>query len=271
MSVKDAIWVSYFNVERKPELSLQLQLRQAIVRGILDRRLSLGSSLPSTRHLSGLLGIGRNTVLSAYNLLVQDWFLLTVPRRGHIVNPDFNLAASSVRKIGTDVKGARPDWPRRVLRRQRNATAINRPSDWQDYPFPFVHGQIDRSLFPARDWRETILATCSVKSSSIWASDMSEEDDPLFIEQIRNRLLPRRGIWASNDQILVTLGAQHALFLVAHVLFNKNTVVGLEDICYPDVRNIFSDSEVQFVDFTLDEHGLLPTQRLETCDYLYVA
>jgi len=56
---------------------------------------------------------------------------------------------------------------------------------------------------------------------------------------LRLHVLPRRGIWANPDEIIVTIGAQQALYLLARLLMNKDSRVGVEDPGYPDARNIF--------------------------------
>ena len=47
---------------------------------------------------------------------------------------------------------------------------------------------------------------------------------------------------ASDDEILVTLGAQNALYLLTTLLVSRETRVGMEEPGYPDVRNIFIQS-----------------------------
>ena len=73
-----------------------------------------------------------------------------------------------------------------------------------------------------------------------WAADLVDGDDPELVEQIRTRVLPRRGIWAGADEIMITLGAQQALYLLAELLVRPGMVVGMEEPGYPDARNIFS-------------------------------
>ena len=70
-----------------------------------------------------------------------------------------------------------------------------------------------------------------------WAADMVDRDDPLLIEQIQARLLPRRGIFANPDEIIVTLGAQNALYMLATLLMSKGSKVAMEDPGYPDARS----------------------------------
>ena len=61
----------------------------------------------------------------------------------------------------------------------------------------------------------------------------------MLVEHIRRRILPRRGIMATDDEILITLGAQNALYLLTSLLVDENTRVAMEEPGYPDVRNIF--------------------------------
>ncbi|MDO6805253.1 hypothetical protein Q4595_22565, partial [Wenyingzhuangia sp. 1_MG-2023] len=92
---------------------------------------------------------------------------------------------------------------------------------WQQAQYPFVYGQLDPAMFPVKRWRECSLDSVRTQSVKSWSSDHYNSDDPLLIEQIRSRLLPRRGIWAEADEILITVGAQIALFLFMKALIGR--------------------------------------------------
>jgi GntR family transcriptional regulator/MocR family aminotransferase len=59
---------------------LQAQIREMLVASILDGHLPLGVALPSTRVLAEQLGVARNTVALAYELLVNEGYLLSKSR-----------------------------------------------------------------------------------------------------------------------------------------------------------------------------------------------
>ena len=111
--------------------------------------------------------------------------------------------------------------------------------NWIKYSYPFVYGQFDPALFPTAEWRECNRMALAVLEIRNWAADMVDRDDPLLIEQIQARLLPRRGIFANPDEIIVTLGAQNALYMLATLLMSKGSKVAMEDPGYPDARSIF--------------------------------
>ncbi|MEZ5590241.1 MAG: PLP-dependent aminotransferase family protein [Gammaproteobacteria bacterium] len=90
-----------------------------------------------------------------------------------------------------------------------------------------------------------------------------------MIEQLHTRLLPRRGVWAEPEEILVTVGAQHALYLLASLLLSGKTI-GMEEPGYPDARNIFELHAAQIVPLPVDAQGLQMGAALDACDYVYV-
>src|SRR5262249_46906662 len=92
----------------------------------------------------------------------------------------------------------------------------------------------------------------------------------LLVEQIRARLLPRRGVLVAADEILVTVGAQHALYLLAGLLMRADTTVGIEEPGYADARNIFALHSERLQPLPVDEHGIVVSDALAGCDYVYV-
>lgn len=64
-----------------PYEQIRIQLRMLIASG----QLLPGTSLPSVRQLARDLDIVPNTVVRAYNELVQDGWLAAAPRRGFVV------------------------------------------------------------------------------------------------------------------------------------------------------------------------------------------
>ena len=110
------------------------------------------------------------------------------------------------------------DWSRRLTMRPAAQANVSKPLDWQSYPYPFIYGQVDHNLFPLAEWRDCARQALGKKWLGSWTNDTWAHDDPLLVEQIRRRILPRRGIMANDDEILVTLGAQNALYLLTALL-----------------------------------------------------
>lgn len=250
--------------------SLQGQIREMLVSAILGGHIPAGSALPSCRKLAIQLGVARNTVVLAYQQLVDEGFLTARERSGYYVSEDILVG----RVLGPQLPAQRGvaglDWNRRIRFQPSKQRNIVKPRDWQNYPYPFIYGQFDPALFPIADWRECAREALSVTAIRDWARDSIDRDDPLLIEQIHTRVLPRRGVWASTDEILVTLGAQQALYLIASLLMSEESTVGIEEPGYPDARNIFAIKTPRLTPLPVDQAGLIVDERLNACDYVYV-
>jgi GntR family transcriptional regulator/MocR family aminotransferase len=263
-------WGSLFHGLDRGGSFLQLQIRQMIVTAIGDGRLPLGLRMPSSRDLASLLKVSRNTIVIAYEQLVDQNLLVSRQRSGYFVT-------GLPRQIGTDEpdrlvppESSGERWNHRYALRPSTYRNIVKPIDWQNYPYPFIFGQFDPSLFPTNDWRESARAALSVLEINNWARDIIDGDDPALIEQLQRQVLPRRGIRARSDEIVITIGAQHALYLIAKLFVRPSTRVGMEDPGYPDVRNIFGMLTPNVIPLRTDEHGLVPDSGFEQCDVAYV-
>jgi DNA-binding transcriptional regulator YhcF (GntR family) len=77
-----------FRLEPDKSVTLQAQLRRMLVSAILDGQILPGAPLPSCRSLAQSLKVARNTVVLAYQDLVEEGFLIARERSGFFVNPE---------------------------------------------------------------------------------------------------------------------------------------------------------------------------------------
>ncbi|MDD9876560.1 MAG: PLP-dependent aminotransferase family protein [Magnetovibrio sp.] len=261
---------SLFHLRRVENASLQSQIREMLVSAILEGRIPSGEPLPSSRRMAQILGVSRNTIVLTYQGLVDDGYLTSRERSGFYVDPTIlDGRALSAPRADTQTADA-PAWHGRFRVRPTLQHNIEKPLDWRAYPYPFIYGQVDQDLFPISAWRECSRQALGRKGMDAWTSDARENDDPMLVEQIRTRLLPRRGIYANSDEILITLGAQNALYILASLLMTTETTVAMEEPGYPDARNIISLKTGRIKLLPVDERGLPVDSRLQDVDYAYV-
>lgn len=255
-----------FTINRDDPLSLQNQIQAKFVSAILSGTLAKGTPVPSTRLLATRLKISRNTVTLAYQSLLIDGYLEARERSGFFVAREIPKTS---RPATQTVKVADADLSERFAMRPSNQSNISKPSNWHDFPFPFIYGQTDPALFPIHEWRDCTRQAVSRKLVESWTDDSINKDDAEFVDQIRQRLLPPRGIEASPDEILVTLGAQNALYILASLLCGEHNRIGVEDPCYPDARNIFQLHAKSVAPLPIDDEGLVLGPELRACNVVY--
>ena len=269
-SAAPTLWSALFKLPEQPALPLQARLRLAVVRAILDGRLPSAAPVPSSRELARLLGLSRNTVTAAYQQLIDEGFLEARPRSGVFVRAGARPAMALAPADGGASPGtSAPHWGRRVLRSLSQQPTLAKPERWREYQFPFVYGGVDATLFPTDDFRECCSRSLSRAQLEHWTRDFETDDVPELLEQIRLRVLPKRGVFALKDEILVTVGAQQAYFLLAEALMTEATRVGFEEPGYPHARNTFGLRQPLWRPLALDGDGLV-TDALQDVDYVFV-
>ena len=266
-------WAQLFELPAHPGLTLQARLRLAVVQAIFNGRLAAGAAMPSSRELAQLLGLSRNTVTAAYEQLVDEAFLEARPRSGVFVAVGARAAlpfpAISNPEGPVSRPKSPPDWQVRVRRSLADRRTLAKPERWRDYPYPFIYGTYDPELFPTDDFRECCSRTLTRAQLPAWTVDFETEDLPELVEQIRQQVLPKRGVFALNEEILVTVGAHQACHLLADALFDVDTRLGFEEPGHPHARNTFALRQPRWHSLPLDEQGLI-VEGLPPLDYLFV-
>ncbi|MCP1677253.1 GntR family transcriptional regulator/MocR family aminotransferase [Natronocella acetinitrilica] len=269
----DTMWPRLFQLDSDSSISLQQQIREALVSAILSGQICADSPLPSSRRLATQLGVARNTVVLAYQHMADSGYLLPRERSGYFVNREIlcnrvETTASGSNEVDRIQAGV--TWNSKLRIRPSTQRNIIKPPDWSRYEYPFIYGQMDPAHFPVQDWRECYRHALTVQGLTSTVRDQLDADHDLLVEQIRSRVLPRRGIWADGDEILVTMGSQNALYLLATLLVGPSNTVGIEDPGYPDARNLLCLNTANIKALPVDHGGLIVDDRLNDCDYLFV-
>jgi GntR family transcriptional regulator/MocR family aminotransferase len=253
---------------------LQEQLRERLLNAILDGAIPPNEAMPSSRKLSELLKVSRNTVVLVYEQLVQHGYLTPSDRRGYFINETFlrqqlNVSLRPFSQKLFERPDHAPDWERRLQTESAHMRAIVKPRNWREYRYPFIYGQIEADEQTAARWRDCARIAATGAHMRCWVDDQVTLDDPLLVEQIIQRVLPKRGIKAGPEEILVTIGTQNSLYMLAQLLGRPGLVMGLEEPGYVDARNIFSLTGCELKPLRLDSQGLIVDQQLEGCEMLF--
>lgn len=246
--------------------TLQRQVQDLVTDGILAGRFRPGDRLPSSRKLAVHLGLSRITVTLAYTELVANDYLTSRGRSGYFVS---DQAPAPVAPPTPMPGPSSVDWPRTLGGRIGTSLQISRPENWQSYRYPFIYGQPDQRLFDHQSWRRCAMQALGRRDFDALTADAYEADDPELVAQIIRLILPRRGIAARPDQVLITLGAQNALWTAAQVLLTQRRTAAMEYPCYPVLRDILTQSRCNTTALSVDHQGLRPESIPPETDVLF--
>ncbi len=266
-AVQDAI--IYLNPDSS--LNLQNQIRQKLVDGILNGAFPPRMKLPSSRSLARQLDVARNTVVAAYQQLIADGYLVSRQRSGIFVNSEMlETRVGYSNDTSPAAKAESAAWARRIKVMPAAIREVHDHPNWRQYPFPFIDGKFDSTLFPLAEWREANRLSLGVADVSEWSTGSGDADDAMLIEEIRTKILTRRGIQAGPDEILVTMGTQNSLYLISQLLADESARVAIEEPGNYEFRNLLHERRAEIVQQPVDEQGLVVDERLNQVDAVYV-
>lgn len=257
-----------FKLANDSALSLRDQICEAVSSAITSQSLAHDRPLPSCRELAAQLNVSRNTVFAAYSRLIDLGLIVSRDRSGYYTSPE----AQSLLVVpdGGDDSGRSPNnIPSPVSFPPSGLTPIDNPTDWARYPYPFLYNQIDPNLFPVDAWRECSRQVLGRKEVPFWTGDSVESDSPHLVQQLRQRLLTYRGINAGANEILVTLGAQNALFLISLLFARRDEPVAFEDPSFQGARNAFHLAGHTLLGVPVDERGIITSAIPTGCQLVF--
>lgn len=241
---------------REVASGLHRQLKAAILEG----RLRPGFRLPATRTAPEMFGVSRNTAQDVYDRLAHEGLI------------------SAQHGSGTFVAEIRPRTASQNLERPALAGRVNpfweRPEIdawmgfWHDdhlgtLPDPRVElrpGLVDQRLFPHAAFRQMMarqLRKLEISPPSA-RSPRRNQGHKQLREAIAEHIGWTRAVACHPDDILVTTGTQQALDLLARALvFPGETVVAIEDPCYPPMRVPFAAAGAKIVPVAVDAEGIV--------------
>ncbi|MCP4595240.1 PLP-dependent aminotransferase family protein [Neptuniibacter sp.] len=223
------------------------QLQQAIIRGDLKG----GTRLPATRELARNLGIARNTVKTAYEMLIAEGYVESRVGAGSFV---VELPAQLLRKPEQDAQKRSVEI--NVSRFAEQFRGLSPLNPGQRRALQPAIPALDQ--FPLNRWK-----SCLGKAASRGElAAVAPAGDIRLRQQISRYLLKERAIDVSEEQILITSGSQQGAFMVAQLLTNSGDTVLVETPGFPGTAGVFKTvgCKVDTIDFEADQQ--LPSAKL---------
>ncbi len=208
---------------RDGEAPIHRQVYSAIRGYILDRRLPSGAKLPATRDLAKQLGVGRNTIVAAYDQLLAEGYLEA--RAGsctRVAQLPAARGSSSSARTGVPSCG--------LSRRGKQIADLPQPHRSRGvinlYP-----GVPETATFPFSVWAK-LLARSARKNDDDIVGIHDYAGHPRLRTAIAQYLGTARGVACEAEQVIVVTGAQAALDLVSRILVDDGDWAWMEEPGY---------------------------------------
>jgi DNA-binding transcriptional MocR family regulator len=198
---------------------LATALRSALTRGDI----APGIRLPPERVLAQTLGVGRTTVVSAYRILHDEGWLDSRQGSGHVVrHPHHDIPEPYV---NADVVKAMARNPLMRLPSPRSSGAVDFGMSRQASIGPLIHEVISAQAGALED----LAANIGYQPLGL----------PLLRAAVANYLEDVSGLPTRPEQVLITSGAQQAIWLIGQLYAPHGERVVLENPTYPGAIDAF--------------------------------
>ncbi|TBO30260.1 PLP-dependent aminotransferase family protein [Aquabacterium lacunae] len=224
--------------------ALYERLKQAIGQG----RLLPGARLPGSRELALELGMSRNGVIHAYELLTAEGHVQPT-RQGTVVAPVGRPPSPPV----TNPRSL--PWHRMSQRSE----GFDRRRTVADDLQPFMPGIPALDAFPQAVWGRS-MARARQMAGADSLSYRPAAGEPELRQAIATYMRAARGLQCHADQVFVTDGTQQALELVARLLADPGDLAWIEHPGYGGARSAFVSAGLKLQPITVGPEGIDPPE-----------
>lgn len=186
--------------------------------------------LPSIRSCAESLQVSKNTVDAAYQLLVSEGYVRSIPKKGYQVV----------------YKGEAPRAAHTASQREPHSANIR---------FDFRYGNIELGTFPFHQWNKLRNKIIASHQNNYMVEGQAQGEYELR-KELSKLLYETRGVISNPEQIIIGATPQQLVSILVQLLDRENHIIGVENPGYDGARNTFVNGGYQVRGISLDSHGV---------------
>lgn len=210
------------------------QVYQFIKADIADGVLMPGDKLPSKRTFARNNGVSTITIQNAYDQLISEGYIYTIPKKGYYV-ADMVKMANVPKKMSIDLDIVMPQKP-------------------VEYKYDLSNNMVNPDNFPFTVWarlsRETLSDKCKELMQVSPANGIYE-----LRSAIAEHLKSFRGMLVDPDQIIVGAGTEYLYGLLVQLL-GRDKIYCIENPGYKKLVQIYGQYGIDCRYANMDEKGI---------------
>ncbi len=233
-------------IDKKSKYPIYQQIANRFITLIQEGVIQPGAFLPGSRVMAEQLGLHRQTVVAAYEELAsQDW-IVSMARKGVMVAANLPVIKPRSFKEPAPAYAQGPSFAFNIIPK------LEMPAPATGIRYVINDGFPDVRLAPLAEWTKECR---SIIQSPRYAKLLMDGSDTLRKEMTRF-LTDTRGLNISPDNIMVTRGAQMAIYTAAAMLIRKGDLVitGSPNYVFADL--CFEQLGANIVRVPVDNEGI---------------
>ncbi len=232
---------------------------EAIRRAITEQVLPSGSRLPSTRNLATDLSVSRNTILAAFDQLLDEGYVAAKTGSGtYVVYKQTDGFVKNL-TVNTPLESTSThELSKRGLAASDSPDIQSNSHTMSHEVQPFTPGEDDYSRFPIALWRRLLNRHWRALNPALLDSSHDGGYLPLR-KSIADYLRVSRAVNLTLDQVIITSGTQQSIDLCARLLSDHNDCAWVENPCYWSARRVLEVNGLKLHPVNVDNEGMAPS------------
>jgi GntR family transcriptional regulator/MocR family aminotransferase len=221
-----------------------------IKQSILNGRISENQILPPTRVLSKDLSISRTTALKVYDLLLFEGLISSKKGSGYYVTYKKNTYVKKDQKK----YNLYPSLSKKskLFKKNRYLSTDN----FSKTSVAFRPGLPPLDIFPVNLWKNISNKYWRLSKPTDLSYAPAEGLEELRIK-ISNYLKIYRNIRCDYNQIIITSGSLHSLYLISNSILDNGDKIGMENPTFPRAFNLFKCLKAKIIPCDIDKEGIV--------------
>jgi GntR family transcriptional regulator/MocR family aminotransferase len=221
-----------------------------IKKSILNGRVSENQILPPTRVLSKDLSISRTTALKVYDLLLFEGLISSKKGSGYYVTYKKNIYVKKDQKK----YNLYPSLSKKskLFKKNRYLSTDN----FSRTSVAFRPGLPPLDIFPVNKWKNISNKYWRLSKPTDLSYAPAEGLEELRIK-ISNYLKIYRNIRCDYNQIIITSGSLHSLYLISNSILDNGDKIGMENPTFPRAFNLFKCLKAKIIPCDIDKEGIV--------------
>lgn len=215
----------------KKYYEIYLKIKNEILTGVY----TAGQKIPSKRVMADLTGCSEITVMTAYEMLESEGYIVAKERSGYFVMEIDGFLSSKPTKDISEL----------------------------EEPKKYDNEQFEYSL-----WLKTIRKVISEKDRELFIKAPTE-GCAVLRNSISKYLLRYRGMVVSPKNIIIGSGSEQ-LYELAVKILGKDKVYGIENPCYEQIPKVYEQAGVNIVKLNISSDGIDSSFLNDSFDVLHV-
>lgn len=226
------------------------ELYQKILDDIKNGKLTKNSKLPSVRKTADENGISCNTVINAYNQLLQEGYIYSKEKSGFYVS-DFDDDFYDF----SETNHFRPAPQKRIS----SGSSPKIPAEDDSKNINLSANLIDSSFFPYSTLRSLYRRVLSEQNESLFDKSGDFCGDFDLRNSIADFLYEHRGVKCNAEQIIIGSGTEYILQQIIKIFCTKDNshpLFFMESPCFKRNLQIVNETVCKTISVPLDSNGI---------------